>query len=280
MTADPERVLGPAGVSGRELEECNPVANPTPSPEPTSVPSSSSWLDRMATMAGVAHQRRVWTSRAASWDHGGATGLGKVVAAVLAEAAAGTGTRVVDIGCGTGSLSLPLAEAGAEVLAVDISPAMIERVEAAAREKGLANLAGVARPVEELDLPEASVDLVVSNYALHHLRDPDKARLVATALRWLRPGGRLVIGDMMLGRGGSARDREIIASKVKTFAARGPAGWWRIAKNAVRYLLRVQERPLSLDAWQDVLGKAGFAEIRAIPVVAEAAVVAGTKPGA
>ena len=36
-------------------------------------------------------------------------------------------------------------------------------------------------------------------------------RLVATALRWLRPGGRLVIGDMMLGREGGARECESIA---------------------------------------------------------------------
>jgi hypothetical protein len=43
-----------------------------------------------------------------------------------------------------------------------------------------------------------------------------------------------VIADMMLGRGSSARDREIIRAKIGTLARRGPGGWWRVAKNAVR----------------------------------------------
>src|SRR5207244_2896459 len=56
-------------------------------------------------------------------------------------------------------------------------------------------------------------DLVVSNYALHHLTDDDKVALVARASRWLRPGGRLVVADMMFGRGASERDRAIIRHK-------------------------------------------------------------------
>jgi ubiquinone/menaquinone biosynthesis C-methylase UbiE len=50
-------------------------------------------------------------------------------------------------------------------------------------------LEAVAVPIEEFTLPASSVDLVVSSYALHHLRDPDKARLVAAAAGWLRPAG-------------------------------------------------------------------------------------------
>ena len=43
---------------------------------------------------------------------------------------------------------------------------------------------------------------------------------------WLRPGGRLVIGDMMFGRGADAQDRAIIASKARSLLRRGPGGWW------------------------------------------------------
>ncbi len=136
----------------------------------------------------------------------------------------------------------------------------------------------VALPIEELDLPPASVDLIVSSYALHHLRDADKARLATAAYSWLRPGGRIIIADMMFGRGGSARDRAIIRRKVSALARKGPGGWWRIVKNAARYLLRVQERPISMSAWTSLLAGAGFTGITASSIVAEAGLVTGHRP--
>ncbi len=236
------------------------------------------WLARLASQHAAGRQRRVWTRRAATWDHHGSAGLGRVTAAVLDAAAAGAGDRVVDLGCGTGQVTLPLAERRAEVLAVDVSPAMISRLLARAYQAGLDRVSGLSMPVENLCLPPGTVDLVVSSYALHHLRDADKARVVGSAYQWLRPGGRLVIADMMFGRGGSRRDREIIARKVSLLARRGPAGWWRIAKNAARYLLRVQERPVTMEAWTGMLTSAGFADVTAVPLVAEAGLVTGTRP--
>lgn len=197
---------------------------------------------------------------------------------MVTEAAVQPGDRIVDLGCGSGQLSLRLAADAASVLAVDVSQAMIELLEQHAAEAGLDNLSGRAVPIEHLELPAASVDVVVSNYALHHLRDPDKAVAVRTAGRWLAPGGRLVVGDMMFGRGGDRRDREIISSKVALMLRKGPAGWWRIAKNAGRYLFRVQERPISMAAWVALFEQAGLVDVRAVPVVNEAAVVVGTKP--
>jgi hypothetical protein len=60
---------------------------------------------------------------------------------------------------------------------------------------------------------------------------------------------------------------------------KGPGGWWRIAKNAGRYLLRFQERPVSIAAWEKMLSEAGFVKVEATQVVNEAAVVSGVKPG-
>ena len=56
----------------------------------------------------------------------------------------------------------------------------------------------------------------------------------------------------MFGRGGSSRDREIIKLKLVTLARKGPGGWWRIAKNVARYLVRVQEIPISMEAWEEL----------------------------
>jgi SAM-dependent methyltransferase len=144
--------------------------------------------------------------------------------------------------------------------------------------QGLDNVTTRAVAAEALELRPASFDVVVSNYALHHLRDRDKASLVRSAAVWLRPGGRLVIGDMMFGRGATTRDRRIIVAKVSILARMGPGGWWRIAKNTVRFLLRLQERPLPMETWVTLLEDAGFVDVIAVPMVAEAAVVVGVWP--
>ena len=81
---------------------------------------------------------------------------------------------------------------------------------------------------------------------------------------------------MMFGRGGSPRDREILSAKIIALAAKGPGGWWRIAKNLVRYGLGVgSEHPAPPEFWLAVLRDAGFAEVTFEPVVAEAGLVHG-----
>ena len=224
-------------------------------------------------------QRRVWDRRVDSWDHEGVPGLDKVVAIIVSTTDAQPGMSAVDLGCGSGQVSIPLAERGVKVTAVDVSPQMVQRLhERVAGTEVAQSMSGVVCSIEEFSLPDASVDLVVSNYALHHLRDRDKEAVVRSAVRWLRPGGKLVVGDMMFGRGASARDRAIIGSKVAALARRGPGGWWRVAKNSVRFLLRLQERPCSMDTWIRYFGEAGLTSVTATSVIAEAAVVSGVRP--
>jgi ubiquinone/menaquinone biosynthesis C-methylase UbiE len=227
----------------------------------------------------IARQERFWTRRAASWDHGAGNnpGLVKVVEQVLVSAEPSSQMRAVDLGCGSGQLTLKLAPKVASIVAVDISQKMIDLLAEHAESSGIDNLEGLATPIERLSFPNDSLDLVVTNYALHHLRDRDKAVLVTRIYGWLKPGGRFVIGDMMFGRGGDQRDREIISSKVLLLVKKGPGGWWRIAKNASRYLLRLQERPVSIAAWSGMFRDAGFTGVESVPVVNEAAVVYGIK---
>jgi len=200
-----------------------------------------------------------------------------VTAAVVAAANAQPGDRVIDLGCGTGQVSLPLAERGARVLAIDGNQAVLARLESVAHERSLARLEVLARPVDCLVLPSQSADLIVTSYALHRLRDADKKRLVTAAYQWLRPGGTLIVADMMFGRGGTSRDRAIIRSKVRALARKGIGGWWRIAKNSYRYLVRVAERPVSISAWTAMFARAGFTGITASSIVAEAGLVSGRR---
>ena len=144
-------------------------------------------LAGLATQLSTSRQRRVWSRRVGSWDQHGSAALTNVTAAVVRVAAPQPGDAVLDLGSGTGQISIPLAMQGADVLGVDVSPSMASRLRAEARRRGLASLTVLALPVEELDLPPASIDLLVSSYALHHLRDADKAMLAAAAYRWLRP---------------------------------------------------------------------------------------------
>jgi SAM-dependent methyltransferase len=108
---------------------------------------------------------------------------------------------------------------------------MTEALAERAANAGLANVSTEVTDLKDFRLPPSCADLIISSYALHHLADADKRALTARAAQWLRPGGRLVIADMMFGRGGSRRDRAILRQKVAALAAKGIGGWWRIAKN-------------------------------------------------
>lgn len=227
----------------------------------------------------IGGQRRRWSRRASSWHAGGDqnAGLNRVRQVLLTAASERPGELAVDLGCGSGEVSVPLGRHFRRVVAVDVSPEMIALLEARAVAAGAVHVQGLERAIERLRLPVDCADLVVSNYALHHLHDADKARLVERAATWLRPGGRLLIADMMLGRGADPHDRAIIRDKLAVLVRRGPGGWWRIAKNLPRFLLRLQERPISPAAWCRLLEQAGFHEVRHTHIVAEAGMVVGTK---
>ena len=234
----------------------------------------------MASDQAIRHQRKTWNRRVATWDNHNSQGMQTIANALLESADIGPGVRAVDLGCGTGRLALAMAERGADVLAVDVSQAMIEELEAQATKLGLGTVRGLAHAIEHLSLPPESCDLIVSNYALHHLRDADKARLVRQAVGWLRPGGSFIVADMMFGRGTNPDDRRIIVDKVRAMASKGIPGYWRILKNAFRFLARAQERPLSLEAWQRLFSDAGLVDVEGRRVVAEASIVRGEKAGA
>jgi SAM-dependent methyltransferase len=240
--------------------------------------SSASRPPSVLQALAIKMERLLWRRRARNWDQKGSVQLTPVVAAVLDRCKAADGMIAVDLGCGSGQVTLPLARRCLHVVAVDLSDAAIGLLKACVEREGLGNVHALTQPIETFELAPESVDLVVSNYALHHLRNRDKAELVRRSFEWLRPGGRIVIGDMMLGRGISRDDRAVITNTVRALAKRGPAGWWRILKNAWRFAFRVQEKPLSRVAWDALVRKAGFADVRVDRVLAEACVLSACRP--
>ena len=223
---------------------------------------------------------RIWNRRVADWHTHVTSGSGfdQLRDRLLAIADPGVADACVDLGAGTGFVALELAPLVDSVVAVDISPVMAQSLAGRATQAGLENVRTEVADLRAFQLPTGSADLVVSSYALHHLRDEDKRALAAKAARWLRPGGRIVVADMMFGRGATQRDRQILRGKVTALASRGLAGWWRIAKNIARYGLGVgHEHPASPQFWKGALHDAGFADVHFEPVVSEAGIVSGTR---
>ncbi len=225
--------------------------------------------------------RSTWNRRSASWSHHvfDSPLFEQVRSAVVEATRAAAGERVVDLGAGSGFLTLELAPRVSEVIAVDLSDSMLAALEVQAHERGIDNIAPRVADLRAFDLPPASVEVIVSNYALHHLTDADKAALLRRALHWLRPGGRLVVADMMFGRGLTPQDRTIIRAKVTALLAKGPGGWWRVGKNLVRFgLRRGTELPATPDFWVRTAQAAGFVCVHYRPIVAEAGLLTAEAP--
>ena len=197
---------------------------------------------------------------------------------VVAQATIGPEDVVVDLGAGTGLVALQVAGQAGFVTAVDRSPAMLARLQAEARLRGIANVATVTADIRSLPVPDESASVVVSNYAFHHLDHAGKELALSEARRVLKPGGRLVIADMMFGLSLGKRDREIIASKLVAIGRRGPAGIWRIARNAGMIATGHWEHPEPPEAWLVMLADRRFADIGAELLGHEAGLVYARRP--
>jgi ubiquinone/menaquinone biosynthesis C-methylase UbiE len=101
------------------------------------------------------------------------------------------GERFLDVAAGTGGLSLPAARLGAQVLATDWSPAMIERFQARVREEGLRDAQGRVMDCHALDLPDDSFDVTGSQFGV--MLVPDQPRALREMVRVTKPGGRVLL---------------------------------------------------------------------------------------
>jgi ArsR family transcriptional regulator len=102
---------------------------------------------------------------------------------------------IADLGAGEGTFSLLLAQRAERVIAVDNAEKMVEYGASVARQHGVANLDYRQGDLEALPIGGGEVDVAFLSQALHHARHP--ARAVAEAHRILKPGGRIVVLDLV-----------------------------------------------------------------------------------
>ena len=144
---------------------------------------------------------------------------------------------VGDLGCGTGQMTAALAPFVERVVAVDASAAMLQA--ARRRLQGIGNVDLRRGELEALPIDDARLDAVTVALVLHHL--PEPARAVAEAARVLKPGGRVIVVDML------PHDRE-------TYRQQMGHVWLGFSEEHMRAML----------------GESGFEDVRVIPLAADA----------
>lgn len=140
-------------------------------------------------------QRYGWDKAAEVYESGWRDSLAAAQAQLLDMADARPGEHVLDIACGTGLVTFPLAQAvtpTGRVVATDISQTMIDILEREAKARRLPQIEAFRADAESLaSIPDNTIDLATCALGFMYFPEPDEA--LAEIMRVLKPGGRVVI---------------------------------------------------------------------------------------
>lgn len=142
-------------------------------------------------MTNLEQMREGWNKFASAYDETITPFSTTVAVDALRVAGVEPGMRLLDIAAGGGALSIPAARLGADVVAADYSPVMVERLERKARELGLSNLEARAMDGTALELDDESFDMACSQWGI--MLFPDRRKGLAEMARVTKPGGKGVM---------------------------------------------------------------------------------------
>jgi SAM-dependent methyltransferase len=173
----------------------------------------------------------------------------------LALVPAGPGQRWCDVACGPGIVARALAGRVAEVVGVDLTPAMLEKARSDAVQAGLANVSFVPGDATALPLSDGTFDGALTRFSLHHI--PVPARVIAEMARIVRPGGLVAVADQL-----TSADGAVAAWHQEIERLRDPSHWASLTWSALGAvgdrlgMTRVAERATVFELdWEEWLGR-------------------------
>jgi len=182
--------------------------------------------------------------------------------------------KVLDIGCGTGLLSLKfLKKADCFITGVDSSPDMLAIFRKKIEELDIGqNISCKIIDASKLSFKKDSFDIAASTVTLHHIKN--KLPVIKKIHSLLKPGGRFVIGEIDMDTTGKLTDPARMLKileylKVEFVIALkegGVDGFRRMYDNGKKHILNDGEYCISAAQWKDIFRKAGFKQITVHPV--------------
>ena len=185
------------------------------------------------------------------------------------------GQKVLDIGCGTGLLTLKLLKAGdCSVTGIDGSEKMLAIFKKKIKALNLGQkITCKLMDASALRLADNTFDCAVSTVVLHHIKD--KLKTLRGIYRVLKPGGRLIIGEVDMDTTGSLRDvkrlKRIVGVLTEEWTAAlkdvGVEAFARMFVNGKKHILNEGEYCVSFRQWARLCRDAGFKDItiKAVP---------------
>lgn len=210
------------------------------------------------------------------------------------------GRRVLDVGCGEGSTAVLMAKLGAHVTGVDISPGSIEVCKRRARLDSVESQTRFyCSPLETLELPEGSFDIIWGDAILHHVI-PELDRVLSQLLRWARPGALFIFSEpvsltpwlrrlrkaLPIHTEATPGARPLERAELETILRHLPGlelKWFHLLGRLDRFLLpeHYEDSPLARRLAADMLGRADelLLSVPRLKLLGGTCVMYGRKPG-
>lgn len=184
------------------------------------------------------------------------------------------GDNVLDIGCGTGLLSLKFLEkADCVITAMDNSPQMMAVFQEKVKKHGLENAVSF-KLVDAISMTfkANSFDIVASTVTLHHVKN--KLPVIKKIRTILKPGGKFVLGEINVDCGGDVTDiirmKRILAylnaEFIYSMEGGGVVAFNRMYDNGKKHILRDGEFCINLNQWKAICLESGFKKVSVYPL--------------